>query len=80
MKELIKEISKKSHIKEETIKEVIETMKEVIEEKVMKEKKKVQIRGLGTLKLVERKIAGKKVRHISFVTSRRLKQWYSNEI
>jgi len=74
--ELIQRISRKTLIREEAVRKVLSTFKEAIEEAVMREGKRVNLRGLGTFKPATRRIDGKVIKHISFTTAKTLKDWY----
>ncbi len=74
--ELVEKLSRKTLIREEAVRKVIQALKEAIEEEVIRDGKRVNLRGLGTFRLVIRRIDGKKVKHISFITSKAIKDWY----
>ena len=78
--ELIERISRKTFIREEAVKKVIEAFKEIIEEEVIREGRKVTLYRFGVFKPVKRKIKGKIVKHISFSTSKIIKDWYSEYV
>ena len=73
---LIEKISRKTFIREEIVKKIVEAFKETIEEEVLREGKKVSLYRFGVFKPVERKIDGKRIKHISFSTSKVIKDWY----
>ncbi len=74
--ELIEKLSRRTLIREEAVKRVLQALKETIEEEVIREGKRLNLRGLGTFKLATRRISGMRVKHLSFVTSKVLKDWY----
>ena len=74
--ELIERISRKTFIREEVIRKVIEAFKETIEEEVLREGRKITMWRFGVFKPAIRKIDGKKIKYISFSTSKAIKDWY----
>ena len=74
--ELIEKISRRTFIREEAVRKIIEAFKETIEEEVLREGRKVVLWKLGVFKPAVRRIDGKKIRYISFSTSKVIKDWY----
>jgi len=74
--ELIERISRRTLIREEVVRKVIEELKVAVEDAVLRDGKSLNLRGLGTFKPVKRRIGGKIIKHISFTTARALKDWY----
>ncbi len=74
--ELIERISRKTFIREEAVRKVIEAFKETIEEEVLREGRKITLWRFGVFKPAIRKIDGKRIKYISFSTSKVIKDWY----
>ncbi len=74
--ELIERISRKTFIREEAVRKVIEAFKETIEEEVLREGRKITLWRFGVFKPAMRKIDGKRIKYISFSTSKVIKDWY----
>ncbi len=74
--ELIEKLSRRTLLREEAVRRVIQELKQIIEDEVIREGKRLNLRGLGTFRLVVRKIDGKRIKHLSFITSKAIKDWY----
>ena len=74
--ELIERISRRTFVREDVVRKVIEELKTIIEEEVLREGKKVVLRRFGVFKPAKRRMKGMKIKHISFSTSQVIKDWY----
>ena len=74
--ELIEKVSRKTLLREEAVRKILEALKETIEEEVLREGKKITLWRFGVFKPALREIDGKRIKYISFSTSKVIKDWY----
>ena len=74
--ELIERISRETLIREEAVRKILEAFKDTVEREVLKEGKKITLWRLGVFKPALRRINRRKVKYISFSTSKVIKDWY----